>query len=323
MSNPTMKDVAREAGVALGTVSKVVNGIPVGETYRIKVEEAIRKLDYRVNTYAKGLKNNKTYTIAVLVPNLMHPFFGKLAYYLNTSLAACGYQMVVYSTDYDPELEQNYIIMAEQKKVDGIICLSYNPELKISEGMSFVSIDRHFGSYPCVCSDNYGGGRQAVQKLYDCGCRNLAFLRVGSKLSNEPNKRKDGFISACEDLNIPYTLKILNDDTPISDFNVFLHEHFQNGKLDFDGIFCVTDALAYQIMEYLRNMGLRIPDDVQIIGFDGIQQFGTMDYICSTIVQPIESMAKTCVSLVLSDDNPYTSPLICLPTEFAYGGTTK
>lgn len=322
MSSPTMKDVAREAGVALGTVSKVVNGMPVGEPYKSKVEAAIKKLDYRINTYAKGLKNNKTYTIAVLVPNLLDPFFGKLAYYLNTSLATCGYQMIIYSTDFDPEIEQKYIIMAEQKKVDGIICLSYNPELKISEGMSFVSIDRHFGSYPCVCSDNYSGGRMAAQQLYNNGCRNLAFMRIGSILSSEPNKRKDGFVSACEELGIKHTMCILDDRSSFTEFDAFLHDHYHKGKLDFDGIFCVTDTIAYKVISYLQAMNLKIPEDVQVIGFDGIRHFGTLDYICSTIVQPVETIAKTCVSLVLSEDSPYTSPLICLPVEFAYGGTT-
>ncbi len=75
-SAPTMKDVAREAGVALGTVSKVINGIPVGETYRVRVEEAIKKLNYQINSYAKGLRSNRTFTIAVMVPNLISPFFG-------------------------------------------------------------------------------------------------------------------------------------------------------------------------------------------------------------------------------------------------------
>jgi len=317
-----MKDVAREAGVALGTVSKVINGIPVGESYRVRVEEAIQKLNYRVNTYAKGLKNNKTYTIAVLVPNLINPFFSKLAYYLNTYLAGSGYQMLLYSTDYNPQREQDYIIMAEQKKVDGIICLSYNPDLEISDGVSFVSIDRHFGTYPCVCSDNYGGGRLAAQKLYENGCRNLAFVRIGSKLTSEPNKRKDGFISECEYLGIPYTLKILDDEAPYTEFEAFLRENYQDGRLTFDGIFCVTDTLAYQIIKYLHDMGLRVPEDVQVIGFDGIQQFGNLDLFCSTIVQPVEELAKTCVNLVLSDEDAYTSSLICLPTTYAYGGTT-
>ena len=70
-----MKDVAREAGVALGTVSKVVNGIPVGESYRLKVEQAIQKLNYEINTYAQGLKSNVTNTIAFLMPNTIDPFF--------------------------------------------------------------------------------------------------------------------------------------------------------------------------------------------------------------------------------------------------------
>lgn len=85
-SIPTMKDVALEAGVALGTVSKVVNGLPVGDSYRIRVEEAIRKLNYQVNSYAQGLKANKTHTVALLIPNTLEPFFASLAYYINLSL---------------------------------------------------------------------------------------------------------------------------------------------------------------------------------------------------------------------------------------------
>ena len=85
-SVPTMRDVAREAGVALGTVSKVVNGLPVGESYRIKVENAIKKLDYQVNHYAQGLKANKTYTIALLIPNTVEPFFAALVQHINQLL---------------------------------------------------------------------------------------------------------------------------------------------------------------------------------------------------------------------------------------------
>ena len=83
---PTMKDVAREAGVALGTVSKVVNGLPVGDSYRIRVEKAIEKLNYQVNSYAQGLKSNKTYTVALLVPNTQTPFFAALVYHINIEL---------------------------------------------------------------------------------------------------------------------------------------------------------------------------------------------------------------------------------------------
>ena len=323
-SAPTMKDVAREAGVALGTVSKVINGIPVGESYRVRVEEAITKLNYRINSYAKGLKSNQTFVIAVMVPNLISPFFSKLTNCLNKSLAQRGYRMLLCATDYDPEQEQNYVIMAEQQKVDGIICLSYNPNLKVSENVPLISIDRYFGSHiPCVASDNYGGGALAAQRLVENGCKNLAFLRIGSKLTNEPNKRKDGFINACENMDVPYTLKIVDDGTPYSAFEDFLREHLHEGKLDFDGIFCVTDVLAHQIIRSLRALDLRVPEDVQVIGFDGIRHFGDLDYTCSTIVQPLEEIAEVCVNMVLEKDDAKSPSLVCLPVTYGFGGTTK
>lgn len=318
-----MKDVAREAGVALGTVSKVVNGLPVGESYRSRVEDAIAKLNYRVNSYAKGLKSNKTYLIAVMMPNLVSPFFSKLVNCINKALAQRKYRMIFFATDYDPQQEQEYVILAEQQQVDGIICLSYNPNLEISENVPFVSIDRYFGAkIPCVASDNYSGGRMAAEKLVENGCKNLAFMRIGSRLTNEPNKRKDGFVSACEAMNIPYTLKIIDDGTSFSAFEEFLQEHMTNGKLDFDGIFCVTDSLAHQILNSLKGMGIRVPEDVQIIGFDGAQYFGDMEFLCSTIVQPIEEIAEACVNIVLENQSKGPS-LVCFPVSYAYGGTTR
>lgn len=323
-SMPTMKDVAREAGVALGTVSKVVNGIPVGDSYRIRVEEAIDKLNYRINNYAKGLRGNKTLVVAVLVPNLVSPFFAGLVNSINRALSERHHHMLLFATDYDPMQEQKYVFLAEQQQVDGIICLSYNPQLTIPENVPMVSIDRFFGEkIPCVASDNYGGGRLAAEKLVEGGCRNLAFLRIGSRLTNEPNKRKDGFVGACENMGVPYTAKIVDDGTPYSVFEEFLQEHIHDGKLDFDGIFCVTDALAHQVITFLKNMGIRVPEDVQVIGYDGVRCFGSMELYCSTIVQPIDEMAETCVDMLLEKDTGKAPSLVCLPVHYAYGGTTK
>ena len=197
-SAPTMKDVAGEAGVALGTVSKVVNGLPVGEAYRIRVEEAIQKLGYRVNSYAQDLKSNKTYTAALLLPNTQAPFFAALAYQVNLALLKRSYRMLLCCTDFDSGLEQKYVELARQQKLDGIIGLTYNPDLVVDESIPFVSIDRQIGAnIPCVASDNFAGGQLAAEKLADFGCRNVAFLRIGSSLSNEPNKRKSGFENGC------------------------------------------------------------------------------------------------------------------------------
>lgn len=321
---PTMKDVAREAGVSLGTVSKVINGIPVGDEYRKKVEQAIKMLDYHINAYAKGLKNNRTYTVAVILPNLLNPFFSMVAHYTNRALVKQGYRMLLCDTDYDYTKEQEMVQMAEQNKVDGIIALTYNPDLKISPEVRSVSIDRYLsGSTPCVASDNYNGGRLAAQKLAENGCKSLAFLRIGSPLASETNKRRDGFVAECEALHLPCTQKILMDGAPFSEFEHFLKENLQDGRLAFDGIFCVTDKLAVDIIKTLRRMGLRVPEDVQVMGYDGLRAFGDQDYYCSTIVQPVEAMAETCVDLVLQDSHANTPSLLCLPVRYAYGGTTK
>ncbi|NBH26688.1 LacI family DNA-binding transcriptional regulator [Lachnospiraceae bacterium] len=323
-SVPTMKDVAAEAGVALGTVSKVVNGLPVGDSYRIRVEDAIKKLNYQVNSYAQGLKADKTHTIALLIPNTVQPFYASLVYHINLSLLKRKYRMLLCSTDYDTSLEQEYITMAQQNKVDGIIGLTYNPNLIIEESTPFVAIDRSMGpKIPCVASDNFAGGQLAAEKLADLGCKNVAFLRTGSSLTNEPNKRKAGFENGCLSRSLKYEMKILNDGEPFEEFEKFLMEHIYNGKLSFDGIFCVTDSLAFSIIQILQKLGQKIPEDVQIIGFDGVRHFGNKNYVCSTIVQPVSEMAEMCVELLLQENMPTRPPLVCLPVTYAYGGTTS
>lgn len=323
-SAPTMKDVALEAGVALGTVSKVINGLPVGESYKIRVEEAIQKLGYRVNSYAQGLKANKTYTVALLIPNTYHPYFGKLAYHINLALLKRHYRMLLCSTEYNSDAEQEYIQMAQQNKVDGIIGLTYNPNLQIDENTPFISIDRTINPrIPCISADNFAGGQMAAEKLADLGCKNVAFLRIGSSLSNEPNKRKAGFENGCLARNLSYSMKILEDGASVDEFELFLKEHIHNGKLDFDGIFCVTDRTVYDVRKILLKMNIKVPDDVQMIGFDGLKNFGDGDYICSTIVQPVAEIAEMCVELLLQENLTTKPPLVCLPVTYAYGGTTK
>ncbi len=323
-SAPTMKDVAQEAGVALGTVSKVINGLPVGESYRIRVEAAISKLHYQVNSYAQGLKANRTCTVAVLIPNTRNPYFSKLANLINQALTRRKYRMMLCCTEFDPIFEQEYVTMAQQNKVDGIIGLTFTPDLLIDPETPFVSIDRVIGrSIPCVTSDNFMGGQMAAEKLADLGCTNVAFLRTGSSLTNEPNKRKSGFENGCLARKLNCQCKILDDSDPIEDFDEFLLEHFHNGKLDFEGIFCATDLVAYYIIRRLKKMGLQVPEDVQVIGFDGVQLFGDLDYICSTIVQPVEDLAEMCVQVLLQDSMTARPPLICLPVSYVSAGTTR
>lgn len=318
-----MKDVAKEAGVSLGTVSKVVNGLPVGEPYKQRVKDAIEKLNYQVNSYAQGLKASKTYSVALLIPNLQNPFFALLTHHINRALLKRKYKMLLCTTDADTAMEQEYITMAQQNKVDGIIGLTYNPNLVVEDNTPFVSIDRSMGPHiPCIACDNFAGGQMAAEKLADLGCKNVAFLRIGSSLNNEPNKRKSGFENGCLNRNLNYEMKILNDGDSVDEFEDFLREHITDGKLSFDGIFCVTDRIAYNILEILRRLHIRVPEDVQLIGFDGIRMLGDGELVCSTIVQPVQEIAEMCVDFLLMGNNSFKPPLVCLPVSYASGGTT-
>lgn len=319
---PTMKDVAREAGVSLGTVSKVINDIPVGEPYRKKVEAAAKKLGYQVNNYARGLKTNKTYCIALVMPSLRHPFFAMLTDELTSCLMRYGYRSLLMITNYDSTAEKHCFMLAQQNKIDGIIALSYSPNLEVDDSVPVVTIDRHFSAgIPCVSSDNYRGGELAAQKLMELGCKNLLFFRIGPDIYGEVEKRGPGFESACRMAKVPCRSLFLSDDDTEAPFFQFLEDHIQDGKLEFDGIFCNSDGLAVRVCEFLRKQGIRIPEDVQIVGYDGIIDFATRRYICSTIVQPVAEMAETAVRFLLNGDNAPAN--ISLPVRFASGGTTR
>lgn len=322
-SKPTMKDVSREAGVALGTVSRVFNGQSVGEEYRIKVEEAAQRLGYQVNSYARGLKTNKTNIIAVILPSTDHPYFASLAQQLSVALTRRNYRMMLFLSDSHHEREDECIRLVRQNKVDGIIGLTYSM-VQLGEDIPFISIDRYFHSnVPCVASDNYGGGRLAAEKLAACGCKKLLFLRTGSSVPGEADKRGDGFVTACTLMQMPYDTFRMNECKDMDLFREFFLKHMTEGKLEYDGIFCSTDLLAAQIRSLLEDMGIRVPQDVQIIGFDGIRRFDTGGYYCTTIVQPVDKIAESCVDMLLREDRSNVPSLVCLPVTCAFGGTTK
>jgi LacI family transcriptional regulator len=321
-SLPTMKDVAAEAGVALGTVSKVFNGIPVGESYRLKVEEAAKKLGYQVNSYARGMRTNKTNTIAIIIPQINQPYFSLLTERILRELSANGYSAYLAITDRDAKAEARCIRMVAQHKADGIIALTYNPDLEIIRDIPFISIDRSFsGSVRCVSSDNYSGGQIAASKLVELGCRKLLFARTGSDTPGETDKRRAGFENWCQTNGVAYeSMSVGLERSVIFDM---IQERLDQGTFDFDGIFCSTDKLLAEIRAFLYSRGIRVPDDIQMIGFDGLIDFWTEKPVCSSIVQPVDEIARIAVQSILNYDNETTPSLICLPVRYQAGPTTR
>ncbi|MBR2822912.1 MAG: substrate-binding domain-containing protein [Clostridia bacterium] len=320
----TMKDVAREAGVAPGTVSRVVNGIPVGKSYQRSVEKAIEKLDYHINRQAQALRSNQNNFVEVILPNLYNPFYSTLADCLGRELTRHSQQMLMCLTRGDPDLEQACMLLPQQQPVNGVICLTDHSDLRIPNDIPIVSIDRLLGpGIPCITSDDYSGGYLAAQKLMNNGCKSLAFLRAGSSLPNETDKRWGGFMYACTDAGVSFESMCVHEDAFSSEFEDFLRAHLHDGHLDFDGLFCATVLLAHQIRNILLRMKLSVPQDVQIIGYGGVKCFSGQEFCCSTIVRPVEEMAQLCVDLILQTSPKLFSCSFQLPVYYAFGGTTN
>lgn len=125
------------------------------------------------------------------------------------------------------------------------------------------------------------------------------------------------------ELGLPFEVCNLPEGSPLSAFEAFLKRHILESDHPLDGIFCGNDAQAWQVVHILRAMGRRVPEDVQVIGFDGTRMFGNLDYVCSTIVQPVPDLAETAVNMVLSNDFTGLPPLVCLPVRYQPGGTTR
>lgn len=319
----TMKDVASLAGVGVGSVSRVINDVKVKEATKEKVLAAIKELDYVPDEYARGLKTNRTNTVALIIPTIWHPFFSEFTYYVEDTLSKRNYKLLICNADGNPEKEKEYIEMVRQSKVDGIIGITYSDIDKyVSSNIPFVSIDRHFSeqiSY--VTADNFLGGQMAAQELIKRGCKNLSYIGGTSPYPNETNNRKEGFLSECRNHDIEVKSLVMLE--PIDNLSEKLQD-FLEDNITIDGIFTINDFMALDVIKVMGKLKRSAPTDYQIIGFDGVRIAEEKAYLLSTIVQPIKDMAissvETLLDIALNQEEPRRE---VLPVFFRESGTTK
>ena len=321
----TMKDVAQRAGVGVGTVSRVINRVPgVKESTLIKVNQAIKELNYIPDEYARGLKTKSSRTIALILPSVWYPFFSEFAYYVEKRLDKENYKLLLCNSNGNPTEEAKYIKMLKQNKIDAIIAITYSDiEQYIYSNIPFVSLDRYFDkkvSY--VTSDNYEGGKLAARKLLEHGARSLAYVGSHSKYPNGTMLRRDGFRDYLENIGIDYKEIFLQE--PVNDFTPYILEMLKvHPKID--GIFCHTYSLLLKLRKILNQYGYRVPEDIQLIGFDGMNLSSDLPLGISTIAQPVEQLANGAVDLVLRKiaDPSLKNEAKMYPVRYVDGNTTK
>ncbi|MFR0613550.1 LacI family DNA-binding transcriptional regulator [Lactobacillus porci] len=321
----TMKDVAREAGVSLGTVSRVINhATGIKPATLEKVKQAIEKLNYVPDQYARGLKLQHSYTVALVLPSIWNPFNAEFAYHVEHELSKHDYKMLVCDYDDDPQRELAYIQMVKENKIDAIIAITYGDlEKYINSELPFISIDRYYKeSVSYVASENYKGGRMAAEELLKHGAKHPAYIGSYNRFPNDTMKRFDGFKDVLEEEGLP--LWAIHELEPVADFKPLLMDLLDKHP-QIDAFFCNTDTLLYDVNEWLHERGLRVPEDIQLIGYDGMRLDNSHRIPISTIAQPLEQMAKEAVKLALAKiaDPNMPARAVYLPVTYLEGTTTK
>ena len=289
-------DVAKAAGVSTATVSRVINQMGgYSEKTEKKVLETIKKCGFRPNASAIGLRTKKSRSVGVIVPDIANEFFAKIVRTLNVFFLKYNYSVFICDLNEDAEMEDRHIQDMLDKNVDGLIFVSgrdtLSPLLKDSK-VPTVYIDRSpKGAEITVCSDNYQGGYLAGEKLCECGCRNILFVR-NSRMTSTVGQRIRGFEKALKDCGYAgdnfHELEILPGYKAAKEkFASVLKEQ----GCVYDGIFVSNDIMALGVLHALTEAGFSVPEQVKLVGFDNI----SLSEIChppmTTVAQDTEQMS--------------------------------
>lgn len=318
----SVKDVAKLAGVGLGTVSRVINNTgSVSQETREKVLKAVADLNYVPNEVARNFKMQATKLVGLMLPTISHPFFSKLAYYIEKELYINGYKLLLCNSDTDRSKEIQYLQMLKQNQVAGLITISYHDYYAHEQiNLPIVTIDRFISELiPHIASDNYQGGKLATEALLKGGAKKIAYVGGEPIFRSSVSDRKHALIDVANINQVPYVVYEAIDQSELDVAKGFLAKY-----PDVDGIFTSTDLFAAAMIREIQKSGKKVPQDIQVIGFDGIQTDDYFSPYLSTVVQPIEAISRESVKLLIGLINEEDVPKeTILPVFFRQGETSR
>ena len=319
----TIKDVAKAAGVGIGTVSRVINNERgVGEQTRKKVIDAMQSLNYLPNNIASQLRKNETRIIALLVPVVNHPFFAKLAYYVEDEADKFGYSVLLVSSQQRVDKETEIIRRIQHKKVDGAVFVThYMHDEEELNNCPIISIDRVLGkNIPYVTSDNYEATKKAIKYMIERGAKSVGYIGSNPSVGSEVMERERAYRDVMLEHNMP--LRIVNEVMQHGDEQRVVSDFIEK-YADVDGVFVSGYTLSQVFYDAAVKLGKNIPDDLQIISYDGMFKQWSMSNMTS-VEQPVEEMAREVVRLLIQKIHGEETPTrTVLKTHFVPGTTTK
>lgn len=303
----SIKDVAREAGVSIATVSRVLNDIDVvNEDTKKKVLDAITKLGYRPNIVARSLKTQKTKTIGILIPDISSQFYPEIVRGAEDVANIYDYNVILCNSDFDVEKEKEYLRVLREKMVDGVIYISssLNEEIlniinELDIKTVLVETKDRAGSLPSVTIDNVAASYEGTKFLIEKGLKELAFIGVKSDNHNAWGDRYLGYEKALKENN--FEVK----DSSVYFGNLRVRTGYEgmvellSKNKNIDGVVCASDEIAMGAINALRDNNIKVPEDVSVLGFNNNHVSAIFYPKITTISQPSYDMGSVAMRMLI------------------------
>ena len=330
----TMKDLSRETGLGLATISKYFNGGTVREKNRVLIEAAVKKLHYVPNEVARSLKTQHSRVIGVVIPELSNAFITSIISTMEDILRKHDYAVIVCDCRSDVKREKEAVEFLMHRRVDGLINMATDTsgshlKAALSAGIPVLLIDRLIdslrGKVSAVVIDNVHAAGQAVQKLTSLGHRQIGLV-LGSPDLFTTNERLNGYLDALREAGITPSDQYIRygDYTMDGGYQAVLD--LLSLKERPTALFVTNFEMTLGAMLALQRSGVRIPEDLSVIGFDKLELFGEIFPDLTLIRQPQLSIGREAASLMLdlvgSGDN-VSHRIVTLSTELAEGTSVR
>jgi LacI family transcriptional regulator len=305
----TMKDIARDVGVSVVTVSKALrNRADIGEETRKRIVASARRLRYRPNLTARSLVTGRSQLIGMVVPDLLHPFFAEVGKSLSKELRGHGYYLIITASEEDAELEAREIDQLLARQLDALVIASTSTGTREfrqieEQKVPYVLIDRAIAGLAAnfVGIDDRSMGFMATEHLIDVGCRRIAHIAAAK---TTPNRlREEGYRAALEKNRLKivpeYTVYGETVDVASREQGFQAMQNLLGLKTPPDGVFCYNDPMALGAIDCILRTGLRVPEDVAVIGCGNLHYDELLRVPLSSMDQKTDQIGKRTAQLLL------------------------
>lgn len=308
----TIYDIAEKLNLATSTISRALKDHPsISDKTIKKVKKTAEEMGYVPNTLAAGLRGNKTNTIGVLIPTVTQPFLSSLISGIEITAQKSGYNVIIMQSHDSYEEEVSMAKSLYSSRVSGVISSLAMETRDTSHFQQFVSnniplvfvdrVPKDFNTFRVII-DNYAAGYKATKHLIEQGCTRIAHLTAGSEFGNLYSERKRGYVDALKDNNLPLMEElIVNLKTVTYEEGAKASNKLFDLPNPPDGIFASGDIIAVSAIQSAKKRGIKIPEELAIIGFNNDPISQIIDPNLSTITHPAAKMGKASAEIILKN----------------------